>query len=204
MEVCCDRGLRGRSPQPFLAPYDNIFGCKSVQSGGATSIFEHYPQQFHGPSGRESLVRLGHEHLRISSWLGERHLYIFFTHTTKPLCPDHTKVSVWFQLWNCWRLCWEIDVGPSLFTLIQPKMFADGARSGWCDYPLIWLRVREIKVEVNRQCWVLVFALHTTRSNVYGLTLCFSFLCLTQFSQYMKHTISARWWLANPNTTRIM
>ena len=48
-------------------------------------------------------------------------------------CPDHTKLSVRFQPWNCWGLCWEIDVGPPRFTLLQLKT------DGWCqNYPM-WL-----------------------------------------------------------------
>jgi hypothetical protein len=43
-------------------------------------------------------------------------------------CLNHTNVSVQFQSWNYWRLCWEIDVGPPLFTLLQPEeMMVDGA-----------------------------------------------------------------------------
>jgi hypothetical protein len=53
----------------------------------------------------------------------------------KVWCPDHTKLSVQLQLWNCWGLCSEIDVGPPLFTLFQPEMSTDGARSGRCDQP---------------------------------------------------------------------
>ena len=33
-------------------------------------------------------------------------------------------------------LCWRIDVGRPLFTLLQPEMLMDGARSGRCDQPL--------------------------------------------------------------------
>jgi hypothetical protein len=43
----------------------------------------------------------------------------------------------WFQPWNCWVLCSEIeDVGPSLFTLSQPEMPTDGVWIDWCDQPL--------------------------------------------------------------------
>ena len=52
-------------------------------------------------------------------------------------CPDHTKLSVQFQPWNCWRLCSELlDVGPPLFTLLQPKMPTDGVGTCRCDQPL--------------------------------------------------------------------
>ena len=50
---------------------------------------------------------------------------------------DHTKLSVQFQPWNCWGSCWGIDVGPPLFTLLQPEMWTDGLWTGWCDQPLI-------------------------------------------------------------------
>ena len=51
-------------------------------------------------------------------------------------CPDHTKLYVGFQLWNCWRLCLEIGVGPPLFTLLQSEILINGARSVWCDQSL--------------------------------------------------------------------
>ena len=51
-------------------------------------------------------------------------------------CPDHTKLSVQFQPRNCWGLCWGIDVGPTLFILLQLEMLTDAAISGWCDRPL--------------------------------------------------------------------
>ena len=38
--------------------------------------------------------------------------------SSKPSCPDHTKLSVQFQPWKCWGLCFEIDVGPSFCTLV--------------------------------------------------------------------------------------
>ena len=50
-------------------------------------------------------------------------------------CPNDTKLFVCFQLGNCWGLCWEIDVGPLLFTLLQPEMLKDDAISGQCDQP---------------------------------------------------------------------
>ena len=51
-------------------------------------------------------------------------------------CFDHTKFSVQFQPWNCWRLCSGIDVGPPPFTLLQPEMPTDGVWTGQCDQPL--------------------------------------------------------------------
>ena len=53
-------------------------------------------------------------------------------------CPDHTKIAVRFRPWTCWGLCWEIDVGPPLFILLQPEMSTDGGvSSGWCGQPLL-------------------------------------------------------------------
>ena len=46
--------------------------------------------------------------------------------TRAPITPNSPSC---FQPWHCWRLCWEIDVGPPLFTLLQPKMLTNGARS---------------------------------------------------------------------------
>jgi hypothetical protein len=51
-------------------------------------------------------------------------------------CPDHTKLSVWLQLWNCWGLCFNLDVGRPLFTLLQTEMPTDGVSTGRCDQPL--------------------------------------------------------------------
>ena len=36
-------------------------------------------------------------------------------------CLDHTRLSIRFQLWNCWGLGSKIDIGPPLFTLLQPE-----------------------------------------------------------------------------------
>jgi hypothetical protein len=55
------------------------------------------------------------------------------------LCPHHTNVSVQFQPWNCWGLWWKIDLGPLLFTLLQPERPKDGVISGMCDEPS-WAR----------------------------------------------------------------
>ena len=54
----------------------------------------------------------------------------WFTHSLS--CPNHTKLPVRFQPWNCWGLCSKLDVGPLLFTLLQSEMLTDGAWSGWC------------------------------------------------------------------------
>ena len=50
--------------------------------------------------------------------------------------PDHTKLFVQSWPWDCWGLCWEIDVGPPLFTLLQPELPTNGVRIGCCDQPL--------------------------------------------------------------------
>ena len=51
--------------------------------------------------------------------------------------PDHLKLSVRFQPWNCWGPCSNIDVDPPLFTLLQQEMPTDGVITGWCDRPLM-------------------------------------------------------------------
>ena len=51
--------------------------------------------------------------------------------------PNHTKLSTQFQPWNCWTLCWMLDVKPPLFTLLHTEMLTDGAGSGRCGQPLI-------------------------------------------------------------------
>ena len=56
-------------------------------------------------------------------------------------CPNHTKLSIRFQLWNCWGLCLGKDVGSPLFTLLQPEMPMDGARSGRCAQSLNQLAI---------------------------------------------------------------
>ena len=43
-------------------------------------------------------------------------------------CPDHITISVRFQPLSCWELCWDIDVGPPLFTLLYSEMLLDGVR----------------------------------------------------------------------------
>ena len=50
--------------------------------------------------------------------------------------PITPKISIQFQPWNWWGLCWELDVGPPLFTLLQPEMPTDGVWTSWCDQPL--------------------------------------------------------------------
>ena len=47
-----------------------------------------------------------------------------------PSCPDHTKLSVWFQLYS------DINIGPPLSTLLQPKMPTNGVKTDRCDQPL--------------------------------------------------------------------
>lgn len=70
-----------------------------------------------------------------------------------------------FQPWNCWRLCcWEIDVGPPFFTLFQPEMLTNGARTGWSDQPinmllsmlLIWNFATPIALPIFRSLVCLV------------------------------------------------
>jgi hypothetical protein len=79
--------------------------------------------------GGESDQALGtHELIAIHEYRGPLH--------TQDWCPDHTKLSVRLQLWNCWGLCSEIDIGPPFFILLQPEMPTDGARSVQCDQPL--------------------------------------------------------------------
>ena len=51
-------------------------------------------------------------------------------------CPVCTDIFVSFHPWNCWGLCWEIDVSPPLFTQLQPEMPTNGAISGQCDWSL--------------------------------------------------------------------
>ena len=58
------------------------------------------------------------------------------TNSLALLMPDHTKVPVRFQPWNGWGLCWEIDVGQPLFTLLQLEMPTDDVWIGRCDQPL--------------------------------------------------------------------
>ena len=42
--------------------------------------------------------------------------------------PDHTTIYVQFQPWNCWRSYSKINVGPPLFTLLQPEMPTYGVK----------------------------------------------------------------------------
>jgi hypothetical protein len=64
--------------------------------------------------------------------------------------PDHTNTSVRFRPWNHLGLCWEIDVGPPLFTLLQPEMPADGAIRS--RYDLIPRSLIELKAPWGRAC----------------------------------------------------
>ena len=50
--------------------------------------------------------------------------------------PDHTTIYVQFQPWNCWRSYSKINVGPPLFTLLQPEMPTYGVKTSRCDQPL--------------------------------------------------------------------
>ena len=63
-------------------------------------------------------------------------------------CPGYTKLSIWFQPWNWWGLCSEVDVGPPLSTLLQLEMLTYGAKSGWCDQPFA-----QVEVAHGRKCW---------------------------------------------------
>ena len=52
-----------------------------------------------------------------------------------PITPNF---SIWFSTWNWWGLCWEVDVGPPLFTLfLQPKMLTNDVRIDRCDQPIM-------------------------------------------------------------------
>ena len=53
-----------------------------------------------------------------------------------PSCHDYTKLSIQFQLWNCWRLCWGIDVGPPHFHTITTGDADGWYLNGRCDQPL--------------------------------------------------------------------
>ena len=56
-------------------------------------------------------------------------------------CPDHTKIIIRVQPWRCWGVCWEIDVGPLLFTLLRLEMTMCGVWTDQCDQPLVpWSR----------------------------------------------------------------
>ena len=84
-----------------------------------------------------------------------------------PSCHDHTKISVRFRLWNCWGLCWEIDVGPSLFTSLQLKMPTNGVRTDRCDQPLmpgshqtfylVPVVVKLLGTVLRNGCWPITF-----------------------------------------------
>ena len=58
-------------------------------------------------------------------------------HESQLSCPDHTKLLVKFQPWNCRRICSKIDVDPPLFTLLQSGMSMDGVITSRCDQPLV-------------------------------------------------------------------
>ena len=66
------------------------------------------------------------------------HVHIKCYGTANELCsaamasysgPHHTKIIIRFRSWNCW----QIDVDPVLFTLLQPEMPTDGVWIGRCD-----------------------------------------------------------------------
>jgi hypothetical protein len=69
--------------------------------------------------------------------LGHYKLYVPF--------PDHTNISIRFQLWGYCGLCWEVDIGPPLFLLSQLEMPTDGAMSGRCDESLMKFTCRFYK-----------------------------------------------------------
>ena len=73
---------------------------------------------------------------------------------------------------KCWGLCWEIDVHPPLFILLQPKMLMDGAISGRCDQPLMprWhqifrlvLTMKLLGIMLRNRWWPTTF-----QSNIVG------------------------------------
>ena len=60
------------------------------------------------------------------------------------------------QSWNYWGLCWEIDVGPPLLTLLQPEMPTDDAGSGKCDQPFVCIiakRPSTLETKLLSQNW---------------------------------------------------
>jgi len=77
-----------------------------------------------------------------------------------PSSPDHTKLSVWFQLWNFWGLCSDLDVGPhflhyysrrcqrmvsQLAGVINPSLLACG-RTHPCCRRLRSLSIRHLSI----------------------------------------------------------
>lgn len=75
-------------------------------------------------------------------------LYFNFMIYERIFNPDHTKIYVRLQLWNFWKLCWDIDVGPPLFTLFQPGMPTDSVWIGQCEQCLSAQNVVSTKKEV--------------------------------------------------------
>ena len=62
------------------------------------------------------------------------HLHLPMAHESHaPITPNFPSSS---SRGNCWKLCWEVDVGSPLFTLLRPEMPTDGARNDRCDQPL--------------------------------------------------------------------
>ena len=71
-------------------------------------------------------------------------------------CPDHTKLSVRFEPWSCWGLCWEIDVGPPRFTLLQSEM-----PTKWCLNLSMWSAPQSFL-----PTWLIFMLLDGQRSHV--------------------------------------
>ena len=84
--------------------------------------------------GTESIPQKNPWYFPHPVWMWEMSENILWN-TFSPTCPDQTKLSIQFQLWNCFGLCLGIDVGPPLFTLLQPEMPTDGVWTGRCDQP---------------------------------------------------------------------
>ena len=85
----------------------------------------------------------------------------------RPLMPrSHQTFFIRFQLWNCWGLCLQLDVGPPLFTLLQPEIPTYGVGTDRCDRPLMprphqtlhsVLAVKLLMIMFRDRCWPTTF-----------------------------------------------
>jgi hypothetical protein len=71
------------------------------------------------------------------------------------LMPNHTKLSIQFQLRSCQELCLEIDVGPPFFILLQPLM----PRSHQTFRPVPTSKFPRIMFRIR--CWPTIFHIIT-------------------------------------------
>ena len=110
----------GRPCIPFLR---NAYEAQHLKQFGSQTLF--LLDSMSSPSHLKLI-----QAITISFWWFGLYTYLGYS------CPDHTKLSGRFQLRNCWGLCSKIEVGPPLFTLLQPEMLIDGVISDWCDQPL--------------------------------------------------------------------